>query len=131
MQILSLLLVATANFLSHNCESFVNQPNGKKSNQIERRRCSKMSGTTNEFWIYNTATKTKERFERDKRTPLKFYSCGPTVYDHAHIGNFRAFLTYDVLKRWLTYLDYEFESMKRWSTFVTSPTSTIKSSIGW
>jgi cysteinyl-tRNA synthetase len=31
------------------------------------------------------------------------YSCGPTVYDYAHIGNFRAFLTYDVLKRWLEY----------------------------
>jgi cysteinyl-tRNA synthetase len=29
------------------------------------------------------------------------------VYDFAHIGNFRAFLTYDVLKRWLTYLGYE------------------------
>ena len=34
---------------------------------------------------------------------VKFYSCGPTVYDMAHIGNFRAFLTYDVLKRWLVY----------------------------
>lgn len=34
---------------------------------------------------------------------VKFYSCGPTVYDMAHIGNFRAFLTYDVLKRWLLY----------------------------
>lgn len=34
---------------------------------------------------------------------VKFYSCGPTVYDCAHIGNFRAFLTYDILKRWLLY----------------------------
>lgn len=35
------------------------------------------------------------------------YTCGPTVYDSAHVGNFRAFLTYDVLKRVLLYLGYE------------------------
>ncbi len=35
------------------------------------------------------------------------YTCGPTVYDCAHVGNFRAFLTYDVLKRVLTYLGYD------------------------
>jgi len=34
-------------------------------------------------------------------------SCGPTVYDYAHIGNFRAFLTYDILKRWLCYIGYK------------------------
>ena len=34
------------------------------------------------------------------------YTCGPTVYDSAHVGNFRAFLTYDVLKRVLLYLGY-------------------------
>jgi len=35
------------------------------------------------------------------------YTCGPTVYDSAHVGNFRAFLTYDVLKRALLYLGYD------------------------
>ena len=35
------------------------------------------------------------------------YTCGPTVYDSAHVGNFRAFLTYDVLKRVLLYLGYD------------------------
>ena len=34
------------------------------------------------------------------------YTCGPTVYDYAHVGNFRAFLTYDVLKRALTYFGH-------------------------
>lgn len=34
-------------------------------------------------------------------------SCGPTVYDYAHIGNFRAFLTYDLIKRWLKYCGYD------------------------
>jgi len=35
------------------------------------------------------------------------YTCGPTVYDYAHVGNFRAFLTYDVLKRVLQYFGYD------------------------
>ena len=35
------------------------------------------------------------------------YTCGPTVYDSAHVGKFCAFLTYDVLKRVLLYLGYD------------------------
>jgi cysteinyl-tRNA synthetase len=35
------------------------------------------------------------------------YTCGPTIYDSAHVGNFRAFLTYDVLKRVLLYFGYD------------------------
>ena len=42
-----------------------------------------------------------------KVTSNQLCSCGPTVYDYAHIGNFRAFLTYDVLKRWLEYAGYK------------------------
>lgn len=34
------------------------------------------------------------------------YSCRPTVIDYAHVGNFRAFLTHDVIKRWLFYRGY-------------------------
>lgn len=37
------------------------------------------------------------------------FSCGPTVYNHAHIGNFRAFLANDILKRWLLYCGYDVE----------------------
>ena len=62
-----------------------------------------------EIFLYNTAARTKQAFEPIDQTSKKsvsFYSCGPTVYDFAHIGNFRAFLTYDVLKRWLTYCGY-------------------------
>ena len=39
----------------------------------------------------------------DGKTAL-VYSCGPTVYDFAHIGNFRAFIFGDILCRWLPYL---------------------------
>ncbi|EKX32351.1 hypothetical protein GUITHDRAFT_82387 [Guillardia theta CCMP2712] len=61
------------------------------------------------FKIYNTLSRDKETFEpmcEDGKT-VKMYTCGPTIYDFAHIGNFRAFLTYDVLKRWLLYCGYD------------------------
>lgn len=48
--------------------------------------------------LFNTLTRAKDPFEPAAPPRVTFYSCGPTVYDHAHIGNFRAFLSYDVLK---------------------------------
>ncbi|MBI3190139.1 cysteine--tRNA ligase [archaeon] len=38
---------------------------------------------------------------------VKLYTCGPTVYNYAHIGNFRAYLFYDILRRYLEYIGYE------------------------
>jgi len=38
---------------------------------------------------------------------VKLYTCGPTVYDYAHIGNFRAYIFEDLLKRFLIFMDYE------------------------
>lgn len=61
----------------------------------------------NELRLYNTLTRNKEAFTTVEPNVVRFYSCGPTVYDFAHIGNFRAFLTYDVIKRWLLYRGYE------------------------
>lgn len=57
--------------------------------------------------LYNTLSRTKEVFTTVEPGVVRFYSCGPTVYDFAHIGNFRAFLTYDVVKRWLMFRGYE------------------------
>src|SRR5688572_25468427 len=48
--------------------------------------------------LYNTLTKHEEEF-RPQTDVVSFYSCGPTVYDYAHIGNFRSFLNADVLRR--------------------------------
>jgi len=59
------------------------------------------------FQFYNTLTRRKEKFIPLRSPYVSFYSCGPTVYDFAHIGNFRAFLTYDILKRWLMYCSYD------------------------
>lgn len=56
--------------------------------------------------LYNTLTRKKQVFKpiRDKR--VGFYSCGPTVYDFAHIGNLRSYLFADALKRVLLYNGY-------------------------
>tara|TARA_R110000868_G_scaffold119469_2_gene316858 strand:- start:159806 stop:161587 length:1782 start_codon:yes stop_codon:yes gene_type:complete len=53
------------------------------------------------FNLYNTITKTSEPFIPNDPTSITFYSCGPTVYDDAHIGNFRSFLAADLLRRWI------------------------------
>ena len=57
--------------------------------------------------LYNSLSRTKEPFKPLDGSKVTMYTCGPTVYDYAHVGNFRAFLTYDVLKRALLYLGYE------------------------
>jgi cysteinyl-tRNA synthetase len=59
--------------------------------------------------FYNSLNKKKEHFQPLNPPVVTFYSCGPTVYDYAHIGNFRAFLIYDLIKRWLQYVGYSVE----------------------
>lgn len=56
--------------------------------------------------LYNSLTRTKEAFIPQNPHHVTMYTCGPTVYDYAHVGNFRAFLTYDIIKRTLLYLGY-------------------------
>lgn len=60
----------------------------------------------NQLYLYNSLTRTKDAFHPQNPPSVSMYTCGPTVYDAAHVGNFRAFLTYDVLKRVLSYLGY-------------------------
>jgi len=59
------------------------------------------------FHVYNSLTKEKEVFQSLDDGVVRMYNCGPTVYNRQHIGNFRAFLFADVLRRWLEYLGYE------------------------
>lgn len=51
--------------------------------------------------LYNSLDSKKEPFAPLKSDRVTMYSCGPTVYDHAHIGNMRAFITADTLQRTL------------------------------
>lgn len=59
--------------------------------------------------IYNTLTRRKERFvpldPAGRRVTI--YNCGPTIYDHFHIGNARNFVVMDVVRRYLEWLGYE------------------------
>ncbi len=57
--------------------------------------------------IYNTLTNQKEKFIPLHKGEVSFYSCGPTVYDYAHIGNLRTYLLADVLKRVLELNGYK------------------------
>ncbi len=57
--------------------------------------------------LYNTLTKKVEDFKPLKKGQATIYSCGPTVYDHIHIGNLRAFITADLLRRSLQANGYE------------------------
>ena len=52
-----------------------------------------------EFRIYNTLTRSVELFAPADGTTVKLYTCGPTVYNPAHLGNFRTFLFEDLLRR--------------------------------
>ncbi len=51
--------------------------------------------------LYNTLTRRLEELRPRDPARITFYSCGPTVYDDAHIGNFRSFLAADLLRRWI------------------------------
>ena len=51
--------------------------------------------------LYNTLTQSVEDFAPLSDNTVRMYTCGPTVYDFAHIGNFRTFVFYDLLRRWL------------------------------
>ncbi|MEM9372901.1 MAG: cysteine--tRNA ligase [Planctomycetota bacterium] len=53
------------------------------------------------FRLYDTASRSTIDFVPGDPGNISFYTCGPTVYDDSHIGNFRAFLAADLLRRWL------------------------------
>ncbi len=56
--------------------------------------------------LFNDLTRKKETFTPIEPGKVRFYSCGPTVYDFFHIGNARPFIVFDVLRRWLEHEGY-------------------------
>ena len=56
--------------------------------------------------FYNTINKKKEEFIPINKDKITLYTCGPTVYNYAHIGNFRAYIFEDLLRRTLEYAGY-------------------------
>ena len=57
--------------------------------------------------FYNTLNRKKEEFHPIEEGKVTLYTCGPTVYDLAHIGNLRAFLFEDILRRYLEFESFE------------------------
>lgn len=57
--------------------------------------------------VFNTLTNKKEEFVPIKEGEVSLYVCGPTVYNHAHIGNARPMIVFDVLRRTFEYLGYK------------------------
>ena len=57
--------------------------------------------------LYNTLTRQKETFKPIEEGKVKFYVCGPTVYNYIHIGNARSTVAFDTIRRYLEYRGYE------------------------
>ena len=57
--------------------------------------------------LYNTLTKQIEKFTPNEAGVVRMYTCGPTVYHYAHIGNLRTYIFEDVLEKGLEYLGYD------------------------
>ncbi len=60
-----------------------------------------------ELNFYNTLSKEKEKFIPIEENKVRMYSCGPTVYSYAHIGNFRTYIFVDTLRRVIKYNGFE------------------------
>jgi cysteinyl-tRNA synthetase len=57
--------------------------------------------------LYNRLTRRKEEFRPIDDGFVTIYVCGPTIYDHAHIGHAKAYISFDVIVRYLRYLGYK------------------------
>ena len=73
--------------------------------------------------LWNTFGKRMETFEPTNKEVVNIFTCGPSIYQRAHIGNFRTFLFEDVLVRYLEYLGY---SVKRGMNFTDIEDKAIK-----
>lgn len=57
--------------------------------------------------IYNTKTREKEDFQSAQLGKVHMYVCGPTVYNYIHIGNARTFISFDVIRRYLSWRGFD------------------------
>ena len=61
--------------------------------------------------FYNVLTSKKQLFKPVSDKVVKIYTCGPTVYDRVHIGNFRTYIFTDILRRTLKYNGYKIKQI--------------------
>lgn len=67
------------------------------------------------FLIYDSLLKKKVEYDNNSKNTINIYSCGPTVYDHSHIGHARSSITWDYIVRFLKFLGYQVS----WSRNIT------------
>ncbi len=65
--------------------------------------------------VYNTLTRGKEPFETLEPERVRMYVCGPTVYDHAHVGHGMSSLVFDVIRRYLEYRGYQVDHVMNYT----------------
>ena len=73
----------------------------------ERRKSHCLNGEAKLLNLYNTLTRKTEPFQPAEDKQVKMYTCGPSTYQPAHIGNYRTFLFEDILQRYMEYLGYK------------------------
>lgn len=61
---------------------------------------------TTDIFLYNTLTRQKEKFVPLEKNRVGIYVCGPTVYNHSHIGHAKSYVSFDVIVRFLRFLGY-------------------------
>lgn len=71
---------------------------------VDLKRCEMLK-------VYNTLSRKKEEFKELKQGEITMYSCGPTVYNYAHIGNLRTYVFMDLLRRVLKYDGYKLKGV--------------------
>ncbi|OEU18426.1 cysteinyl-tRNA synthetase [Fragilariopsis cylindrus CCMP1102] len=74
---------------------------------VNKRNTIRTNDDIPDLILFNTKSRSKESLKTIVPRKVSMYTCGPTVYDYAHVGNFRAFLTYDLVKRVLLYFGYD------------------------
>src|SRR4030042_5723503 len=65
--------------------------------------------------VYNTMSRRKEPFQPRDEGKVSMYVCGPTVYNYIHIGNARAYLVFDIVRRYLAFKGYEVEYVQNFT----------------
>jgi cysteinyl-tRNA synthetase len=100
----------------HNYQGVVVQRSPSSSSSLVLLKSAASASTTDtartnddipDLILFNTKSRSKESLKTLVPKKVSMYTCGPTVYDYAHVGNFRAFLTYDLVKRVLLYFGYD------------------------
>ena len=71
--------------------------------------------------LYNSATHKKETFTTHIPGRVEMYTCGPTVYHFAHIGNLRSYIMEDVLEKFLRWSGYDVNRVMNITTWGTWP----------